>query len=304
MSTVIHFGLPKTGTTTLQKDIFPSLQGWGLLTRPQTQRDFFMNFLQYADESLWEKDRPPVPSMLAARGNLIVSDEALSGKLLGWGATNRTRNIRRLAQLFPGARALIFLRDQASLIRSMYSTFLLMPYGEPREISEFLWPPKQGRNRREGINRLGSGQGELYFNTNQFYLHLDSLLFSPLISAVSEGFPGPEVILYEEMADNPAAVSEKLSKLFGEKVSLEGIAPRNRSEDNIKKYNLRESHSKTKWGRYSQRYLHSRRAEKPPPTLEAVTSEIGNYFHADNLRLRKMLPSVDFSCRAGAYPYQ
>ena len=304
MSTVIHFGLPKTGSTMLQKEIFPSLQGWSLLTRPQTQQDFFMNFLQYADESLWERDRPPLPSMLTAQGNLIVSDETLSGKLLGWGATNRTRNIRRLARLFPGGRALIFLRDQASLIRSMYSTFLRMPYGEPREISEFVWPPKQGRNRRKEISRIGSGQGELYFNTNKYFLHLDSLLFSPLISALTEGFPRPEVILYEEMADNPGAVSEKLSNLFGEKVSLEGVSPRNTSLDNINKYNLTGAPLKPKWGRYSRRYLPSRRAAEFLPTLEAVTSEIGNYFHADNLKLRKMLPSIDFSCRAGAYPYE
>lgn len=53
----IHVGLHKTGSTFLQNKVFPNLEETTYIGRPYTQQNMAFNKLQYADSSLYDKQK-------------------------------------------------------------------------------------------------------------------------------------------------------------------------------------------------------------------------------------------------------
>lgn len=124
MSTVVHIGFHKTGTTTLQRNVFPNIEGCayvgptgslGLVFRPLA-------------ESLWSADddaylRASLSGFLAdVRGDastLIVSHESFSRYVID------ERTPRRLLDVMPDARVLVCVRNQRTMVRSLYHQYLV-----------------------------------------------------------------------------------------------------------------------------------------------------------------------------------
>jgi hypothetical protein len=139
---LLHVGLHKTGTTLLEEVLF---------CRPGTP-----HFHAVADKrqlygttlSIKAQDIP----LEAARAPLLAAAEAARADnrtlaLLGetWAARPfvhpaiRTANLTRIRDLFPQARILVTIREQCSLIYSMYGQYIR--FGYTNSLTEFLSRP-------------------------------------------------------------------------------------------------------------------------------------------------------------------
>jgi hypothetical protein len=130
MPEVVHIGFHKTGTTTLRRDLFPSLPGVVLVTRkgkhgPPGYDQFAKSFCRAEDadfpmeelRALFADITPEPP------GTLLIADELLTG-ILWLGTRGRDRAAERLHSLLPRARILVTVRRQDTMIRSIYSHYL------------------------------------------------------------------------------------------------------------------------------------------------------------------------------------
>lgn len=120
---VIHVGYHKTGTTWLQRDVFPSVQGAVFLPPPThpgdvyrpllhnlVSHDYFLATTFHA--ALAEQPRP-----------VLISYEALVGSPWGEGHDPDTR-ATRLAEVVPGARIIVTLRSRDELAKSLYAQYV------------------------------------------------------------------------------------------------------------------------------------------------------------------------------------
>jgi len=104
----LHIGLPKTGTSFLQNQIFPR---WNDI-----------HYIRYSN----------LESLVAAKGdeNYLISKESLAGNILrarcldGDLLEEKHRSIKNLSSFFPDARVIIGFRRHNSFIISMYKQYL------------------------------------------------------------------------------------------------------------------------------------------------------------------------------------
>jgi hypothetical protein len=126
---VIHIGLPKTGTTTLQKKVFPCLSGVNYLGKIIPSYSFVSSRIQDAIYSTFSADSAiidPVENLAesvaefrkssGAKKTLLISTESF--------AHPGTRDLgvvaRRLSSAFPDARILVSIRAQEDLVLSWF----------------------------------------------------------------------------------------------------------------------------------------------------------------------------------------
>lgn len=116
----LHVGLPKTGTTFLQENVFPHFDELHLVRGYRPFRSLFEG---------------------AARRSILLSDESLSGDPFGprsgpghWAAAFSER-MEILASLFPNAHVIVGFRRHADLIVSLYKQHLHQ--GGTRTLEQF-----------------------------------------------------------------------------------------------------------------------------------------------------------------------
>ena len=211
--TIIHVGLHKTASTFLQTGIFPGLKNHLLITRPYTQHNHSWNALQYADDTFFDENDFLNEIARYKSQPLVISDESLSGKPVNFGYINRTTIARRLARFFPEAEVIICLRGQKELIKSHFNQWVKESPLATRKFSEFIW--FSSKNHLEiPDNGFHPPLSTLKFNTNNIYLHLESLRFFELIKLYKSLFSQVHIILYEDIKDNPNNVRLHLSEIF------------------------------------------------------------------------------------------
>jgi hypothetical protein len=155
-----HVGLHKTGTTFLQKAVFPRWRGVEYIAWPHLEL-----FLRLDDSQTY-----------------LVSREGLSGQ--NWAHHDaRERSLQKLAELFPDCRILISFRKQAGYINSSYNQYVqrggtitfreyfeLKQDGGVMKRQDFLYRPKI-----EAIERY-FGHRPFVFLHEELITDLDSLL--------------------------------------------------------------------------------------------------------------------------------
>lgn len=125
---LLHIGLPKTGTTSLQHHLWARhpdvcLLGKPLLAQDPRQRSLItailrLERLEYA-QALPELRDDLLPALLDRPGrSVVLSEEELSTGTLG-ARVCRLTIADRLAELFPGARVLIGLREPVGAALSL-----------------------------------------------------------------------------------------------------------------------------------------------------------------------------------------
>ncbi len=138
---LIHIGYQRTGSTWLQKFLFPRSVGrfWPIEERKGNfiERLVRANALYFdAGAVRYHYDdliREVMPGYVP-----LVSNERFCGSTLSGGYD--TREIAdRLKAVFPDARVLIGVREQTDMIRSSYNNYLIQ--GGSASLSEFLEPP-------------------------------------------------------------------------------------------------------------------------------------------------------------------
>ncbi|MEW6155108.1 MAG: sulfotransferase [Actinomycetota bacterium] len=126
---VVHVGLPKTGSTALQEDFFSRIPDCTFLTHGGLKRGGVFNALAHdmivADDGDYPRAtaRAYFAEVAPRRPLLLVSHESLSGAYLK-GSPGRERSFDRLQDALPQARVLLFVRNQATMVPSLYSEHL------------------------------------------------------------------------------------------------------------------------------------------------------------------------------------
>jgi hypothetical protein len=125
---IIHLGIHKTGSTYLQKIFFPSLPGVRYLTR--TEIASFRNYILNEDDYLFnpETARDFILELIdggSETRTVVISDEEFYANPYQ-AARTRRRNWKRLVATFTPfeLRPIIFIRDQRSLLHSLYLQYV------------------------------------------------------------------------------------------------------------------------------------------------------------------------------------
>lgn len=306
MADIIHVGLHKTGSTFLQQEIWPQVEGVHYLTRPFTQHNHAFNKLQYADDSVYDREDAAAVLRGFEADRFLISDEALSGKPVMLSCLNRTQTARRLHELFPKAVIVLFVRDQRDIMLSHYNSYVKMPFGV-KPIHKLFWKPGADYAYEEGVREGDYYDPEtLYYNTNDIFIHFDCFLYAPLVSLYQRLFERVEVFLYEDLKHRQDDVLRRLSAIVNHPLS-----------DISERRTRNPSHSRNEL--VIRRALNRGRGLVNSNLLVAGVSRVlgsvlpggskaawreqieklvGDYYSVDNRNLKTMCPEINWN----AYP--
>ncbi|MFV1979019.1 MAG: sulfotransferase [Myxococcota bacterium] len=144
---LLHVGYHKTGSTWIQQLLFANPQTRFVLPFDRleiNQRLVEPNDLVFDPEPERARYAPAIAQARAEARVPVVSSERLVGSphTGGWDAQNLAL---RLHAVFPDSRVLIILREQQSVIRSMYLQYVRE--GGPLSLAQYLHPPGAGAFR-------------------------------------------------------------------------------------------------------------------------------------------------------------
>ncbi len=213
----IHIGLPKTGTTYLQRRVFPLFEGVHFV--PWESRFFRHDFQKIkfmAGFAHIEEIRSGFEQYLFTfdEEHVLISDESLTnpwdrGRTVG-------SSILTIKALFPGASILLTLRDQSTMLRSLYVQSLRRGW-TLGPVAFLRWDERQVAFRS--------------FDEDLFP-HIDLAFFRyiDLVRLFAESFSRVTVLLYEELATRPESFIVKLEAAleakFGQAVPQDRDHPR------------------------------------------------------------------------------
>ncbi len=132
---LVHLGFPKALSSWLQKHWFVAECGYQTLLDPvQVQ-------LKLIDPAPFAFDPQPAVAQMSASASDellgVITSESLSGNMYSGGYDARTC-IDRVLEIAPSARLLLIVREQRTLIRSLYKS--LVTWGMPHSIERLLDP--------------------------------------------------------------------------------------------------------------------------------------------------------------------
>lgn len=199
--TIIHIGMPRTASTFLQREFFPHVSGFEFYGVDRTQYSDVFQKILYQDDSYFNAEEIATELKPITEKNAILSNELFAGQSLYLHATNRSRTARRLKQFFPDAEILLVLRNQVSLLESLYSIGIYSGMtvspedyirfsNEPSNLDNPLYPTFAEAETTEG-----------------YY-------FSNLIELYRSLFPNVHVLLFEDFKSGPAPFAERLSQML------------------------------------------------------------------------------------------
>jgi hypothetical protein len=159
----LHIGYPKTGTTFLQAELFPKLQGVHYVPRSGVRNEMAKMIRQ--DELSFDYDgiKRDIESQFS-NGKNLISNEGLVGTFVLYKGINNKLIADRLFRLFPDAKILITIRSQYRLIESLYKQYVQV--GGTASLREFA-------NFRNGRFNYSYCEWDLTINPEMFdYLKL------------------------------------------------------------------------------------------------------------------------------------
>jgi len=190
---VFHVGLPKCGTTWLQKSVFPYISGVNYLGRnyekfsgdsiskPKVVKDYVNNSLERIAKSHEFVYEQPSFSELSPNKVNLFSSEMLSEVF------NFERSALRIKRMFPDAKVIVSIREQKSLIKSIYLNEVYK--GQVKKLSHILNGSNVNGQRIIGRPEIWLPH-LLYYEMLCFYRSLfgDNVLVLPIEMASDESF--------------------------------------------------------------------------------------------------------------------
>lgn len=141
MTPLIHIGYMKTGSTWLQQHVIPSpAAGLGFVATREALTEHLVgpSVLGYDPATVRALVAGPLAACRAQGLVPAISHERLSGNPIS-GGFDSTIVADRLAELFPGARVVIVVREQRAFLASFYNEYVCG--GGACSLRRFLEPP-------------------------------------------------------------------------------------------------------------------------------------------------------------------
>jgi hypothetical protein len=213
MKIVIHIGLHKTASGTLQRQFFPACENVNLLTTLDDTTRTCINDITRTDPAYFDPDATAATlrsRLISDRVNLI-SNESLSGPpyagVVETGLDHRTPVIDNLRRSFPGAKVVVVIRRQDALARSLYRQYIKR--GGTESIDRFYG------------NALGASSGIL--SRNRFK-------FCNFLELVDRSFAeGLKILLFEDFVNDRKSFLHELCEFIGTSVPDIVLSPENAS---------------------------------------------------------------------------
>lgn len=304
--TIIHVGLHKTATTFLQLNVWPQVSGYIYLTRPYTQHNHAFNQLQYADDSLYVRDSVISELNQINANRLLISDESFTGKPLYFSYLNRSIIAKRLKDLLPEAEIVLFIRDQKDIILSHYSGYTLMPYGT-KKIEDLFYRPHANYTYDDYLKKPQLYQmNSLYYNTNDYFIHLDCFLYSNLVKLYTGLFEKCHIFLYEDFQNNFTESIARLEEILEERIIVKSMKRENvsLSPEEIEKQRIANCImpiSNKYLRKLVQTAIKSTTHARAKDLKTTVNKIVGDYYFQDNQVLKKILPSFAWDKHPSKY---
>lgn len=202
MSIILHIGLHKTASGTLQRQFFPACNNVNTLTTSQDETRQFIQLVTRTDPAYFDPShaaRILAPLVRMDRINLI-SNESISGPpyvgVIEYGLDHRSPVLENIQKVFPDCRVIIVLRRQDALARSLYRQYIKR--GGTASITEFYG--------------FDSHEGRGLFSRDRFR-------FSPYMRLLHDLFPsGVLALLFEEFISDRPAFLNRICDFIGTSV--------------------------------------------------------------------------------------
>ena len=201
MTALIHIGIGKTGTTSLQRNVFARHRGIHNIGRPYADDEF-----RRAIESLREDDEADYRRSALARlcgmavsgaegRALVLSDETLVHPV------HQSLIAKRLFEVLPEAHILITIRNQYDLVASYWAA-------HGRNLKDV---PRPYLGKTVTFDDWFAFEAEA---ERSFFVRLDFYRFYQ-IYAETFGADRVHVMMFEELADEPVSFAQALAVLLG-----------------------------------------------------------------------------------------
>lgn len=205
--------MPRTGTTFLQRKIFPNIDGFQAYSLPYSHYNEAFHKMIYMDDSMYN-EKEFIQEINQLKGdNIILSNENFIGQSLFYHHSNRSRIAQRLHKAMPNATIILYLRNQIDLLKSLY--LITVSWKETKTLDEFIWRKRDTYTQEDYHNgKLIYGEQDAYYSTFETHEHLDGYIYNHLIDLYKNLFPNVEIILYEDFINEPVKVQKKLERIF------------------------------------------------------------------------------------------
>lgn len=208
---IFHLGLHKTATGTLQRQFFPACEKLNLLTTSNASTRSFVAYVKCTDPLYFDgaHARSLLSGSLDSATPNLLSNESLSGPpyagVIEGGLDHRSPILTNIRSTFSNARAIIVLRRQDGLAKSMYRQYLKS--GGTRTVRRFYG--------------LSDAPHPPLFS-------LDRFRFSRYVDAVHEYFPeGVLVLLFENFVTDQENFLGQLTDFVGIPLPTLSLQPEN-----------------------------------------------------------------------------
>jgi len=257
--------------------------------------------LQFADDTFYDKTKILNFANGCKNKNIILSNENFVGQSYFLNHNNRTIIAKRLSEAFPEAKIFLVLRNQIDLLASLYA--IALEWRETKHIDDYIWQSKKNKN----ID-VEAGPAKLYYNTYEDYENIEGYDYLSLIQLYKKHFKHVEVLLFEELIQQPTDFATKLDVLFGfEQPTTISLLNQtellNKSVDVVQARKLRKlnkfqnlaSHSKLLYRIYvklKRNILKKKRSDEKPFFSLKKTAELKKHFGKLNQQLAEQYPEI------------
>ena len=196
---VLHIGLHKTATGTLQRQFFPACSDLNLLTTQVPEMRKFVHYVTRRDPIYFNPTNAIeiLSRLLDQKRPNMLSNESFSGPpyagAIEGGLDHRSPVLSNLKTVFPKARVILVLRRQDAIVKSFYREYLKS--GGTRRITRFYG--------YEGLNKPA-------------LMSIDRFNYYPYVDEVMKLFPSNVLILaFEEFVQRQQEFLKKLTDFIG-----------------------------------------------------------------------------------------
>lgn len=204
----VHIGFGKTGSLTLQKNLFANLRGYEYRGKPKRDVDTtrLIRTITECDElvfaATWNAFRKDVLLPLLTAGRpVIISAESLCTGSSTSSRVSRATIAHRIRAAFPQAQILVVLRKQEDILKSYFVQLVKSGVRKDTQFGEWLTQEKA---------RVGYGSILELFQYDSI-LELYAELF---------GLSRVHVLLYEELRDDERSFLARVAAIIGIKSQL------------------------------------------------------------------------------------